>query len=297
MVPKEGYQYMGVIHLLQHFNWEWIGLLAVDDDRGDRFLQTVVPLLSENDICFAFTLRLPKITYLNDLTDSVLRQAEMSLTVFEEKARVCFVYAEHPAEFVSRLLLFLAPLISFPPLHKVWIVTSQWDFESMSFQRTWDIESFHGTISFAIHSKQPPRFQHFLQAINPSWAKGDGFIRNFWEEAFSCLLKVSDIQGDSKNACTGEEKLETLPGILFEMNMTGHSYNVYNAVYAVAHALQIIYQSRSNDRRWLNGDKTVVQNIQPWQHTGLKKNVPEVDLIHTDVAMDICNIITRNLTV
>ncbi|XP_015272083.1 PREDICTED: vomeronasal type-2 receptor 26-like [Gekko japonicus] len=265
MVPKEAYQYMGVIRLLQHFNWEWIGLLAVDDDRGDRFLQSVAPLLSENGICFAFSLRLPKLTYLNDLTDSVLRQAEMFLTVFEDKARVCFIYAEHPAQFVSRLLLFLAPLVPFPPLHKVWIVTSQWDFESISFQRIWDIESFHGTISFAVHSKQPPRFQHFLQAINPSWAKGDGFIQNFWEQAFSCSLKVSDILGDSENACTGEEKLETLPGILFEMNMTGHSYNVYNAVYAVAHALHMIYQSRSNNRRWLDGEKTVVQNIQPWQ--------------------------------
>nr|XP_056720649.1 vomeronasal type-2 receptor 26-like [Euleptes europaea] len=273
MVPKEAYQYMGVIRLLRHFNWTWIGLLAVDDDRGDRFLQTVVPLLSKNDICFAFTLRLPKLTYLNDLTDSVVRQKEMFLVLFEDKASVCCVYAEHPSQFILRLLLFLAPLISFPPLHKVWIITSQWNFESMSFQRIWDIESFHGTISFAVHSNQPPGFHTFLQAINPSWAKGDGFILSFWEQAFSCSLKVSSIHGDSENTCTGEEKLETLPGIFFEMSMTGHSYNVYNAIYAVAHALQAVYLSRSNQRRLWKGEQLVLQNLQPCQLHRFLRNI------------------------
>nr|XP_056720650.1 vomeronasal type-2 receptor 26-like [Euleptes europaea] len=273
MVPKEAYQYMGVIRLLRHFNWTWIGLLAVDDDRGDRFLQTVVPLLSKNDICFAFTLRIPKQTYLNDLTDAVLSQAEMFLVAFDEKATVCFVYAEYTSKYILKLLLYLAPFISLPPLHKVWIVTSQWDFESLSVQRIWDIESFHGTISFAVHSNQPPGFHTFLQAINPSWAKRDGFIQNFWEQVFSCSLKVSSIHGDSENTCTGEEKLETLPGIFFEMSMTGHSYNVYNAIYAVAHALQAMYLSRSNHRQLLKGEQLVLQNVQPWQLHRFLRNI------------------------
>ncbi|XP_062992822.1 vomeronasal type-2 receptor 26-like [Elgaria multicarinata webbii] len=40
--------------------------------------------------------------------------------------------------------------------------------------------------------------------------------------------------------CTGEEKLESLPGPFFEMSMTGHSYNVYNSAHAIAHALYTI---------------------------------------------------------
>ncbi|XP_054849997.1 vomeronasal type-2 receptor 26-like [Eublepharis macularius] len=76
MVPKEAHQYMGVIRLLRHFSWTWIGLLAVDDDSGDKFLQTIGPILSENGICSAFILRLPEHTYFDGITDSVLKQAE-----------------------------------------------------------------------------------------------------------------------------------------------------------------------------------------------------------------------------
>ncbi|XP_060111004.1 vomeronasal type-2 receptor 26-like [Heteronotia binoei] len=126
--------------------------------------------------------------------------------------------------------------------------------------QNWDIESFHGAISFTVHSSQPPGFQEFLQDISPTWAKGDGFMENFWEQAFSCSLKNSDLLRDSNKTCTGEEKLESIPMILFEMSIMGHSYNVYNAVHAVARALHGIHISRTKHRRLAEG-----KNVEPWQ--------------------------------
>nr|XP_034957010.1 vomeronasal type-2 receptor 26-like [Zootoca vivipara] len=73
MVPNEAQQNIGVVQLLQHFRWTWIGLFAVDDDKGDRFLQTMVPILSQNSICYAFILHqfLKGISFNNSAGDTV----------------------------------------------------------------------------------------------------------------------------------------------------------------------------------------------------------------------------------
>ncbi|XP_015276544.1 PREDICTED: vomeronasal type-2 receptor 26-like [Gekko japonicus] len=265
MVPSEATQYMGFIQLFRYFRWTWILLFVLDDDSGDKFLQMMVPMLSENGICFDFTVRLPKQTYFQDVMDALIRPPEYLFFLTHTKANVCFVYGENSSMFILRILLFLGPFISFPSLHKVWIITCHWDFESVSVQRVWDIETFHGALSLAVHSHQPPGFQTFLQSISPSWAKEDGFIQYFWEQAFSCSLKMSRVQGDSKEICTGTEKLDSIPVTLFEMSMTGHSYNIYNAVYAVAQALHVFCVFTSRHRR-MEGERGLkFQNVQPWQ--------------------------------
>uniref|UniRef100_A0A670K8V1 G-protein coupled receptors family 3 profile domain-containing protein n=2 Tax=Podarcis muralis TaxID=64176 RepID=A0A670K8V1_PODMU len=266
MVPNEVYQQMGVMKLLQHFRWTWIGLLAVDDDRGDRFLQTVVPMLSQNGICYDFIVRLPKWNYVDELIELLIQQWQSYAMVIQRKANVFFVYGEPPSFQVVRTLLFLAPFLAWPPLGKVWVITSHWDFASLSVQKIWDIQTFHGSISLTVHSNQPLGFQRFIQIIRPAWAKGDGFIQDFWEQTFSCSLRMSKGLEEKKNkSCTGEEKLDSISGVLFEMKMTGHSYNVYNAVYAVAHALHAIYTYSSKHIRMIKGDRPAVQDVQPWQ--------------------------------
>ncbi|XP_015274485.1 PREDICTED: vomeronasal type-2 receptor 26-like [Gekko japonicus] len=72
-----------------------------------------------------------------------------------------------------------------------------------------------------------------------------------------------------KKTCTGDEKLDSLPGTLFEMQMTGLSYNVYNAAYAVAHALHDIHISRSKGRKLEEEGRLDFQNVQPWQFRNL----------------------------
>uniref|UniRef100_A0A8D2IJD1 G-protein coupled receptors family 3 profile domain-containing protein n=1 Tax=Varanus komodoensis TaxID=61221 RepID=A0A8D2IJD1_VARKO len=265
MVPKEAQQYMGVVRLLQHFRWTWIGLCAVDDNKGERFLQTMVPILSQNFICEAFILRITKWDYVDQLTEVMVQHWKSYNTVIESKANVVFIYGEPPSFHMLSTLLFLAPFLDLPPLGKVCIITSHWDFALHSLQKMWDMQTFHGSISFSVHSNQPLEFQMFEYILRPSKAKGDGFILDFWEQAFNCLLKMPDGREEGKEICSGHEKLESLPGTFFEMEMTGHSYNVYNAVYAVAHALHAIYDTRFKGRRLAEREVLAHQNVQPWQ--------------------------------
>ncbi|XP_054850474.1 vomeronasal type-2 receptor 26-like [Eublepharis macularius] len=52
MVPNEAHQNLGLLRLLQHFGWIWIGIFAETDDSGEHFLQEMmVPLSLCNDYC------------------------------------------------------------------------------------------------------------------------------------------------------------------------------------------------------------------------------------------------------
>ncbi|XP_033024346.1 vomeronasal type-2 receptor 26-like [Lacerta agilis] len=293
MVPNEAYQHIGVVRLLQHFRWTWIGLWAVDDDRGDRFLQTMMPLLSINGICYAFITRIPKWNYVDEMINFGLQLLESYANIFEGKSNkgnpsVFFIYGEPPSFQSLRMLLFYAPFLSLPPLNKVWIVTSHWDFASHSLQKNWDMQTFHGSLSFTVHSSQLLDFHKFIHKLRPSLAKGDGFIQFFWEQAFSCSFKISKGQQEEENnkSCTGDEKLEELPGILFEMDMTGHSYNVYNAVYIVAHALHAIKKSSSNSRRIIEGGELAFPNVQSWQVNSFLRHIAFNNCVGDSVHFD-----------
>ncbi|XP_015270486.1 PREDICTED: vomeronasal type-2 receptor 26-like [Gekko japonicus] len=88
MVPNEATQYMGVIQLFHHFRWTWTVLFAADDDKGDRFMQIMVPMLSENGICLNFTVRLPQQTNFDDMLDMILRQHKNVNVYAQSKANL-----------------------------------------------------------------------------------------------------------------------------------------------------------------------------------------------------------------
>uniref|UniRef100_A0ABM5GQ52 Vomeronasal type-2 receptor 26-like n=1 Tax=Pogona vitticeps TaxID=103695 RepID=A0ABM5GQ52_9SAUR len=46
MIPKEDAQYDGIVQLLKHFGWNWIGVVVSEDDSGESFLQILRPRLS-----------------------------------------------------------------------------------------------------------------------------------------------------------------------------------------------------------------------------------------------------------
>ncbi|XP_063158523.1 vomeronasal type-2 receptor 26-like [Candoia aspera] len=117
------------------------------------------------------------------------------------------------------------------------------EIASFGFQRDWDLDIFRGAVAFMFHSRDVPGFQQFIERRNPSSTRGDGFVKNFWEQAFGCVFPGTHVDEMEENRCTGDEQLESLSYPNFEMSMSGHSYSVYNAVFAIAHALHDMSRS------------------------------------------------------
>ncbi|XP_060110637.1 vomeronasal type-2 receptor 26-like [Heteronotia binoei] len=267
MVSNDELQYMGIIWLLQHFGWMWVGLFAVDNDNGEHFLKVLEPLLSKHGICSAFTERCPNTIGLNKIFDVNEFISTIYRPFTESKANAYIFYGESRTFliFIMHMLLGDPGYKENASYRKVWILTGQVDFALVGCQKHWDFQYFDGAISFTAHSNEVAGFQTFLQNVHPYWKKGDCFLETFWEQAFDCTLQSPQKGMEILDACTGEERLANLPRAVFEMDMSGHSYSIYNSVYAVAHALHAMYSSRSIYRA-IPGRKNIeFPDIQPWQ--------------------------------
>ncbi|XP_060111210.1 vomeronasal type-2 receptor 26-like [Heteronotia binoei] len=273
MVSNEAHQYTGIVQLLLHFRWTWVGVLAVDDDYGETFLQSLLPKFSENGICFAFVERTLKMTFISGVFEFIDQLQKASSVLIQSKSNVMVIYGDIQSTFGIQLMLVENQFSRRTPIDKVWITTAQWDLSSNNFNKIPDIQLFHGAFSFAVHTAEMLDFHKFVRHRNADLLKQDGFIRDFWEQAFGCLLPQSHADERSDEACSGEEKLETLPGLLFEMSMSGHSYSVYNAVYAVVHALHAMGFLRAKGKAAAHEDRMPFKNIQPWQLHYFLKNI------------------------
>ncbi|XP_054850227.1 vomeronasal type-2 receptor 26-like [Eublepharis macularius] len=251
----------------------------MDDESGERFFQTLEARLSENGVCLAFRETVPKNMRLHSIAAVIEDMMSHIPVVMESKVNAFIVYGETAAftwlATIVWVTALVIPMTDFSykgkiSAGKVWITTAQIDFTFSHFQKDWDIQMFHGSISFTPHSNNPPGFQNFLQFIECLGAKGNGFFKDFWEQAFDC--SNSSEPTEDNITCTGKEKLESLPGPFFEMSMTSHSYSIYTAVYVVAHALHTMYSSRSNHRALKEEGSLETTNLEPWQlHSFLQR--------------------------
>ncbi|XP_032092130.1 vomeronasal type-2 receptor 26-like [Thamnophis elegans] len=250
MVPPEELQQKGILSLLLHFNWTWIGILIMDNDQGEKFVETVISLFPKNGVCVSFIHRFPKFTVFSGFEGMLQEGVKTYDHVMSSKVNALVYNGEFLA--MSFLLWFqYIPKIEevrSKPKGIVWIITSQVEFGLVPFQRAWDIKIIDGALFLTMHSTALPEFRSFAGKQNPFTTKGDGFIRQFWQEAFDCVFPNVVMSDVPENICSGTEDLESLPGALFEMDMTGHSYSVYNAVHAIAHALHALSSSRDTER-------------------------------------------------
>lgn len=261
MVSNEDQQYRGIIQLLLHFGWRWIGLLTVDDDSGDHFLKVFKSMLFQSQICPAFSTRITNKGHFPSSDELTGMIESISEILMDRRVRVLICYGDTIAFMWIIAFLSLSDLEEHGNtcVGKVWITTGQIDFAVSGLIRGWDFAIFEGTISFKIFSKDPSGFQSYQQNVRHSWSRENGFFKDFWEQAFSCSFPSPQVSADK--ICSLEEKLESLPGPVFEMSMTGHSYGIYNAVFAIAHALHL----SQSKYRTTAVRKQILQDLPPWQ--------------------------------
>ncbi|KAK9408937.1 type-2 vomeronasal receptor [Crotalus adamanteus] len=262
--PNEFLQYGGLVQLLLYFQWNWVGLVAPEGDSGQHFISSLRPMLKEKEICLAFSQLLAYESYGITMSEYV------PLIKSWLKAEVILLLGEYNCMVTIYPALHLFELWTKSAFRNVWILTSHWEINV--FQQTLEFKKpFHGALHFTDHSHDIPEFQHFLLSLDPLNPQGDFFLSPWWEDVFGCRIhKLEVILRKKKKQCTGKENLQNLPSYVFETSMTGESYNIYNAVYSVAHAFHAMRGSGAQPAMMKIRKRT--SSIQPWQLLANLKN-------------------------
>lgn len=240
-------------------------MIFQSEDNIERFTEKLIGMFSQHGICLDFIERFPKQTTSSDFSQMIQEGSQTLSVVVGSSANVILIYGEIQTTMILRAMAQYSVYEGIPIKRqgKVWMMTAQMDFTSFPFQRDWDMDFLHGALSFAIHSVKLLGFPKFIENRSPIAEREDGFIKEFWEQAFDCFFPNSSIKKKFGEACTGEEELSSLPASVLEMHMTGLSYSIYNAVYVVAHVLNAMQLSPF--KPIVNGERQQPPYRQPWQ--------------------------------
>uniref|UniRef100_A0A8C4VKY2 Extracellular calcium-sensing receptor n=1 Tax=Gopherus evgoodei TaxID=1825980 RepID=A0A8C4VKY2_9SAUR len=272
-IPNDEHQATAMADIIEYFRWNWVGTIAADDDYGRPGIEKFREEAEERDICIDFSELISQY--------SVEEEIQQVVEVIQNStAKVIVVFSSGPD-----LEPLIKEIVRRNITGKIWLASEAWASSSLIAMP----EFFHvigGTIGFALRAGQIPGFREFLQKVHPKKSTNNGFAKEFWEETFNCYLPegsknhpasasfhkgheegsgVGNSTAAFRPPCTGEENITNVETPYMDFTHLRISYNVYLAVYSIAHALQDIYTCTPGKGLFTNGSCADIKKVEAWQ--------------------------------
>ncbi|XP_062993011.1 vomeronasal type-2 receptor 116-like [Elgaria multicarinata webbii] len=199
MVPNEDPQYVGIVGLLKHFGWNWIGLIISEDDSGETFLRTLRSRLLQNTICIAWTQVIPTVTQY--LPKKIIQEKLLPIrnTILLSDINVILVYGDGQSVEGFRMVLYSDEILQKRPLERLHSFLRNIRFnnsakEEISFDEKWELASGFDIINLVTFPNQS--FQRVrVGEMDPQAPAGKEFKINAsavtWNPKFKQMLPIS----------------------------------------------------------------------------------------------------------
>ncbi|XP_031758635.1 vomeronasal type-2 receptor 26 [Xenopus tropicalis] len=260
-VPDELSEIDGIVELIKHFGWKWVGLIVSDDEIGLRAGKHFEREMKKDGICLAFNIRieLGSIASTDPMkTREILNRSTANVVVLLVSLR-----------FVGYILFFFA---MFDMPEKIWIVSS-------TFLRVLDTAYpqnriiFNGILALSIQQGEIPGFREFLHGLNLSECPDGILFPDVSERLSDCKLPnaiktTPSGTNISLPQCTESEFFQEYDLPINETLNFRISYGVYTAVYTMALALHKLNMKQT---RASHPDRRERQhiNFKQWQLNAL----------------------------
>ncbi|XP_057203618.1 extracellular calcium-sensing receptor-like [Triplophysa rosa] len=249
-IPSDAFQVRAMMQILRHFRWTWVGLLYSDDDYGKHAAQSLHQEMQLVGGCVAFSEILP--------TDNNPKEIQRIMSVIQDSTGMVVVVFSTSSYFL--------PLVDEMLLKNVtgrqWIASEAWATSPVLLAPRL-MPVLGGTLGIAIRRGEIQGLSDFLLRLRPDNDPENSMVRIFWESMFGCKIKNEGNAGEK--LCTGQEDLSSTNTAYTDVSELRASYNVYKAVYALAHALHDLMQCEEGRGPFSENTCADITNLQPWQ--------------------------------
>ncbi|KAH0502156.1 Vomeronasal type-2 receptor 116 [Microtus ochrogaster] len=220
MAPEDTSLPLAMVSLILHFSWNWIGLTISDNDQGIQFFSYLRKEMEKNILCFAFVNMIPLNIHL------YMSRADVYYNqILTSSSNVVIIYGETDSTLSVSFRIWTSL-----GLQRIWVTTSQFDVTTS--KSDFLPELFHGTLAFAHHHAEISGFKNFIQSKNPL-KYSDEYLAGLEWMNFNCGISASMCK--TLRNCSSNSSLEWLIAQTFDMAFSDDSYDIYNAVYTMAH--------------------------------------------------------------
>lgn len=143
-----------------------------------------------------------------------------------------------------------------------WVASEAWVTASV-FTGSEYYPYLGGTIGFGIRKGHIPRLRDFLSTVNPQRYPNDLLVQELWESLYGCNPSVSS--SSMLPPCTGQESLLEQHSAYMNTSSPRVAYNVYKAVYALAHSLHNLLLCQPDNGPFQNKSCAQSNDVYPWQ--------------------------------
>ncbi|XP_029028182.2 extracellular calcium-sensing receptor-like [Betta splendens] len=250
VIPNDDYQVKAIAQLLVRFNWTWVGLVRGDHEYGRFAVQGLLKELQGTKVCVAYQEMIP-------LLYNRRRGLEIMEVMRSSSAKVVVVFSAE-----GEMTPFLKDYMTQNITGIQWVASEAWVTASV-FSGSEYYPHLGGTIGFGIKKGYITRLGDYLQTVNPAMYPDNPLVQELWEALYGCNAIPSS--PSRLPLCSGHEL--QLPQHSAYMNISSPrvAYNVYKAVYAIAHSLHNLLLCQPGSGPFENNSCAQNNNIYPWQ--------------------------------
>uniref|UniRef100_A0A8C6KBV4 Olfactory receptor C family, n1 n=1 Tax=Nothobranchius furzeri TaxID=105023 RepID=A0A8C6KBV4_NOTFU len=231
-IPSDYFQAKALAALVRHFGWEWIGAIHSDNDYGRNGVLAFTQEVKKFGVCIAFVGTVLR-TYPED---KILRVVEM---IKHSNVEVILAFVPEGDFYPLMKEIVKQNVTGFQ-----WIASEAWITATRPSTPEM-YQAFGGALGFVVQKMAIPNLNPFLTAISPYKDPNAAFVKEFWEIIVGCRPASPEIGASAEKTngtCTGNETLLNSQDVFFNVSELRVTYNVYKAVYAIAHALhQLVF--------------------------------------------------------